>query len=328
MSSTLSLALPAAVEADCRRRIGAGSKSFALASRLLPRPSRRGALVVYAWCRRADDAIDRAPAARQAAALAGLEAELEALFMQAGTGDATIDAFGTVARATAMPPHYPRELLAGMRMDLERRRYADTRALLHYCYRVAGTVGLMMTHVMGLREPGALHAAAHLGIAMQLTNICRDVVEDWRMGRLYLPDELLAPELLAHLPALLGGPLPAAVRAPLRRVVARVLDLAALFYAAAEVGFPALPWRSALSIRAARGIYAAIGDRIRATGCDVLAGRAVVPLAGKLLAVARAGAAAAAELPARARAARDPATARYRSPDRVLAFADLALPVP
>ncbi len=322
MSGTAALPVPPAVAAECRRRIAAGSKSFALAARLLPRRCRSGALVVYAWCRRADDAIDRSTPAARPAALAALHEELDLLAAGGATGDGALDAFGAVARAAGMPFHYPRELLAGMRMDSERATYAEVRSLLHYCYRVAGTVGLMMAHVMGLRDDAALHAAARLGMAMQLTNICRDVVEDWELGRLYLPQELLAPARLDHLPALLGGPFPQAARDPLRRVVARLLDLAARFYASAEEGFPALPWRAALSIRAARGIYAAIGGRIRAAGCDVTAGRAVVPLAAKLRAAAAAAGAAAAEAPARLRAGR----ARFPPPQRVLRFAELELP--
>ena len=322
MSGGANLTVPRAVAADCRRRIAAGSKSFALAARLLPRRCRSGALVVYAWCRRADDAIDQSPPAARPAALAALHGELDRLAAGGGAGDPAVDAFGAVARATAMPLHYPRELLAGMRMDLERASYDEVRPLLRYCYRVAGTVGLMMAHVMGLRDDAALHAAARLGMAMQLTNICRDVVEDWELGRLYLPHSLLEPAQLGHLPALLGGPFPRAAAAALRPVVARLLALAAAFYRSAEPGFAALPWRAALSIRAARGIYAAIGGRIRAAGCDVTAGRAVVPLAGKLTAAAGAAWAAAREAPARARAGRG----RFRPPSRLLRFADLELP--
>ena len=319
MSRAVRLRVAPQVEADCRRRIAAGSKSFALAARLLPRHARRGALVVYAWCRRADDAIDRAPPRARAAALATLHRELELLAAGTPTGDPALDAFGTVARATGMPFHYPREMLAGMRMDLERTTYDDLQSLLLYCYRVAGTVGLMMSHVMGLRDDAAMPAAARLGMAMQLTNICRDVVEDWELGRLYLPCTFLQQARLDYLPTLLGGPFPVAARDPLRTVVKRMLDLAARFYGSAEEGFLALPWRAAPSIRAARSIYAAIGSRIRAAGCDVTAGRAVVPLAAKLGAAAGAAWAGAAEIPARARAGHG----RFRAPRRLLRFTEV-----
>ena len=323
MSRAAAPRVPAAVAAECRRRIAAGSKSFALAARLLPRRSRAAALVVYAWCRRTDDAIDRAPVAERAAALAGLYDELERIGGGTSTGDPVIDAFGAVVRATGMPWHYPRELLAGMRMDMEQTAYQDLPELLHYCYRVAGTVGLMMSHVLTLRDDAALQAAARLGVAMQLTNICRDVVEDWHLGRLYLPATWLTRAGLGGLRAPPGAPFPHAAREPLRTVVAEMLALAGRFYAGAEAGFIALPWRAALSIRAAGAIYAAIGDRIARAGCDVTAGRAVVPLAGKLAAVCGAAGAAAAELPARMRAAVRATGAGFGPPGRVFEFADL-----
>ncbi len=318
MSHT-ALRITTAVEADCRRRIAAGSRSFALAARLLPRHSRRGALVVYAWCRRADDAVDGVPPAASRVALAQLHAELERLAEGASTGDPVVDAFGAVVRATAMPLHYPREMLTGMSTDIDRPVYADLHDLLHYCYRVAGTVGLMMSHVLTLRDDAALQAAAQLGVAMQLTNICRDVLEDWHLGRIYLPRTCLDRARLGDLPAQLGHAFPGTARDPLRAVVGEVLANAGRFYGAAEAGFLALPWRAALSIRAARAIYAAIGGRIRQAGCDVTAGRAVVPLAGKLAAVLGATGAAVGELPARWRVPRG----RFHAPRRVLRFADL-----
>ena len=307
------------VAEECRRRIAAGSKSFALAARLLPRHSRPGALVVYAWCRRADDAIDRAPPAGRGTALAGLCHELDRISGGASSGDRVVDAFGAVVNATGMPWHYPREMLAGMRMDLHQATYDDVPDLLHYCYRVAGTVGLMMSHVLTLRNDTALRAAAQLGLAMQLTNICRDIVEDWDLGRIYLPRAWLRRSGLGDLHEQLGGPFPVAVRDPLRQVVGEMLGLANHFYAGAEEGFGALPWRAALSIRAARSIYAAIGGRIERAACDVTAGRAVVPLAGKLIAVLGATAAAAAELPARMRRG----SGTFGPPRRRLEFGEL-----
>ena len=92
-----------------------------------------------------------------------------------------------IVRRYGIPAHYASELIEGMAMDVRGIRYANLRELLLYCYRVAGTVGLMMSHVMGLRDESALKHAADLGIAMQLTNIARDVTEDASMGRIYLP---------------------------------------------------------------------------------------------------------------------------------------------
>jgi 15-cis-phytoene synthase len=283
-----------------REVLAAKSKSFALAARLLPPDQRDRAAVVYAFCRRADDAVDLAGPGECAGAVARLRRELAALY-RGEAGEPLLAAFAQVAEECRIPERYPAELIAGMEMDATGQRYREVDQLLHYCYRVAGTVGLMMCHVLGLRDDAALGPAVHLGLAMQLTNICRDVDEDWRMGRLYLPDELLGSEA-ERLAAELGrpGPFPARARAPAAVAVAALLARADRYYRSADAGMAALPWRAALAVRTARMVYAAIGDRIARRGYDVGAGRAVVPGPAKLALVARAGAAALAEIPGRA----------------------------
>ena len=119
----------------------------------------------------------------------------------------------TSSRRNRIPRRYADELLDGMAMDIGRIRYARVQELLVYCYRVAGTVGMMMAHVMGVRDGAALRHATDLGIAMQLTNICRDVVEDERRDRVYLPAELLGGDLP---PTQAGARTAAAVAALLR----------------------------------------------------------------------------------------------------------------
>jgi 15-cis-phytoene synthase len=199
-----------------------------------------------------------------------------------------------------IPIDYPRELLAGFAMDVENRRYRTLDELLRYCHRVAGTVGLMMAHVLGVSDERALASAARLGIGMQLTNICRDVYEDWQRGRLYIPREILARAGAAELFDHTRAPL----RSELRRALATALEMllreARSWYAAAEPGFRALPWRASLAIRTARHLYAAIGERIRQLGFDVFAGRAVVPLPVKLWWCAIGAMRALLELPGRA----------------------------
>ncbi|MCA9565215.1 MAG: phytoene/squalene synthase family protein, partial [Myxococcales bacterium] len=188
--------------AECNAIIAANSKSFHLASRLLPEDVRQRAVVIYAWCRRVDDAIDECPPGTEQEALARLHDELNAVYAEPGDsqGESQVDidhdvilrAFRSVVRERRIPRQYPADLLEGMRWDVEGRRYRTIETLYHYCYCVAGTVGLMMSHVMGVRRESALRNATHLGMAMQLTNICRDVVEDWQRGRLYLPESWLA----------------------------------------------------------------------------------------------------------------------------------------
>src|SRR4051812_35201095 len=144
------------------------SKSFALAARLLPPEVARNVVVLYAYCRRADDEVDLAPAAEQPERLERLRAELGRVFAPAGPDDPALASFQQVVRECEIPRVYLDELLHGMQMDVERVAYRNVPELALYAHRVAGVVGLMMCHVMGVRDPRALEHAAHLGIAMQL----------------------------------------------------------------------------------------------------------------------------------------------------------------
>ena len=200
------------------------SKSFALASRLLPPRVRDRAVVVYAWCRRADDAVDLAGRGNEAAALERLRGELDAIYGTTSLDDPLLLAFRSVVEARGIPRAYPDDLLEGMRMDVEGTFYDDMDTLLKYCWCVAGIVGLMMCHVMGVRYEAATRNAVHLGIAMQITNICRDVLEDWERGRLYVPEALLAESGADGLAQRLGGPFPAEAAAPVARATEALLD--------------------------------------------------------------------------------------------------------
>jgi phytoene synthase len=288
------------------RVLSAGSRSFSLAGRLLRPGQRAAAAAVYAWCRRADDAIDDAPEGEAPARLAMLRAELDALYAPDGpiaTGswarspgrdELALRAFAQIARERSIPRQYPDELVRGMEMDVVGQRYATVADLELYCYRVASTVGLMMCHVMGIKHDRALEPAAHLGVALQLTNIARDVLEDWHMGRLYLPQEWLGdagPDLLARLQA--AGPhadpgeLPRRWRAEVTGATRRLLVLADRYYHSADGGLPDLPFTSAAAIRSARWIYRAIGTEVWRRDFDVWQGRAVVRTRRKLYLLGR-----------------------------------------
>lgn len=285
------------------------SKSFALAGRLLPRDVRTDAAVLYAWCRRADDAVDLVPAGEQRDRLERLLVELDWVYAESRTGraaepasgsaESALWAFRELVKAHGIPSEYPRELLAGMRMDVEGTRYDTIDDLLLYCHRVAGVVGLMMCHVLGVADARALRNAAHLGIGMQLSNICRDLLEDWGRGRLYLPGEWLEQAGASGLVARVGGDFPGEARRPVAEVVRRLLELAERFYQSGDRGLMALDLRSAYAIRTARLVYSAIGERIARAGFDPLAGRAVVPTWRKLLLASRALFDVARQLPAR-----------------------------
>lgn len=281
--------VPVGPAAIARATIAHHSRSFALASRLLDRRTRDQTAVLYTYCRRADDAIDEHPRSRrdQLAGLQRLRRELDEVY-EGDSCDPVLVAFAEITRDRAIPRRYPEELLTGIAMDAGNTRYARIADLHTYCFRVAGVVGLMLCHVFGVRDDDALVPAAQLGGAMQLTNICRDVAEDWARGRLYIPDELLAAHGAGGLADDLHAPLPRTAHAPLAAAIRELLALADRHYRAADRGIPALPWRAALAVRAARSIYAAIGDRILRTGCDVTAGRAVVPGRRKLALVVKA----------------------------------------
>ncbi len=284
---------------ECRESIATHSKSFSMASKLLPADCRDDAAVVYAWCRRADDAIDDTPVQHQAAELTRLRRELGAIYDGATQNEPVLAAFAEVVARRQIPREYPAELLAGMAMDADDTAYPRLETLYLYCYRVASTVGLMMSHVIGLSRDSALTEAAQMGIAMQITNICRDVEEDWQRGRLYLPDEILAKHGAGDLRAHLGRPFPDAFAPAVAASVRDLLALADRFYRAGDRGLTALPFRAAFGVRTARLVYSAIGSEISRQHHDVRAGRAVVPRWRKLLLVGRAGVGSAFEVPGR-----------------------------
>lgn len=266
-----------------RQLIRQNSQSFYLASRLLPRRERDHATVVYAWCRRADDAVDdEGQGDGKRAALARLDHELRDIEGGRGTGDAVVDGFAEVVRQCRIPLLYPRELLRGMEADLGPVCCQTMDELLEYCYRVAGTVGLMMAHVMRVEDDDAITNAAHLGMAMQLTNICRDIVEDWERDRLYLPDELLARHGIARLGQGLGRPLPRSALPGISSAARELLQLADRYYQSGDAGLDRLPWRCSVAVAAARRIYAEIGAVLGERSWDVSAGRAFVSTRRKL----------------------------------------------
>lgn len=259
-----------------------GSKSFAAASRLLPRPLRAPTAAVYAFCRVADDAVDLDDDPR--AALSLLRSRLDDIYRGAPGDDPVDRAFSQTVRQFGVPRAMPEALLEGFAWDSAGRSYETIEDTLDYAVRVASTVGLMMTLLMGRRERVVLARAGELGVAMQLTNIARDVGEDARLGRLYLPASWLREEGLDPA-SFLGEP---RFSPAIGRVVARLLALADGLYARAETGIVALPERCQSAIMAARLIYADIGRVIAEQGFDAVNTRAHVSAARKLVLLMRA----------------------------------------
>lgn len=259
----------------CAEILRAGSKSFDAAARLLPRRVRAPATALYAFCRVADDAIDGAP---DPESLDRLRLRLDQAYAGRPEPAAVDRAFSSVVLAGRIPRAIPDALLEGFAWDAAGRRYETIADVEAYAVRVAGTVGLMMALVMGVRSEAALARALDLGVAMQLTNIARDVGEDARAMRLYLPREWLVeagldPATFLARPAF-GPEIAAATR--------RLLVHAEQFYASADLGIAALPLDCRPAIAAAREIYAAIGGEIARAGFDSVTRRAVVPRSAKL----------------------------------------------
>ncbi len=273
----LSMPVPSATAVLAR-----SSKSFRFAGAFLPADRLDDAAVVYAFCRAVDDAVDDATdvdTAREAAA------DLAAELAGERPARAVVRAFVDVCQRTGVDIGFAHELVRGVASDARAAvRVDDDGELLRYCYRVAGTVGGLMCGVLGVREREALPFAVDLGVAMQLTNICRDVLEDAGHDRIYLPlTRLRAAGASGLVPGLLDG----RDRAAVVVVVAQLLALAERYYDSGSAGLRFIPWRSRLGILVAARVYRAIGRKLLRGGGDPLRGRTVTTTIEKLaLAVA------------------------------------------
>jgi 15-cis-phytoene synthase len=269
----------------CRAILREGSRTFRAASLLLPRGVGDAAAALYAFCRVADHAVDE-PDGGGGPAVPRLERRLARVYGEDELDRPVDRAFRAVVREHRIPRAVPEALLEGLRWDEEGRRYGDLAGLCGYAVRVGSTVGVMMTIVMGRRDARTLADAAELGIAMQLTNVARDVGEDARRGRIYLPlDRLRAAGLDPD--AWLRAPSAAPA---VRTTVAGLLDESDALYARSWDGIARLPAGCRPAIRAASLLYAEIGNEVRAAGCDSVTRRAWTSRGTKLRLLARAAA--------------------------------------
>jgi len=262
--------------AACRTLLRGGSLSFHAASLLLPRRIRNPATALYAFCRVADDAVDNG--SDKQAAVERLGRRLDRAYAGQPQNHPIDRAFADMIATHAIPRTLPDALIEGLAWDAAGRRHHDISEARAYAARVAGSVGAMMTLIMGRRDAESLAAACDLGIAMQFTNIARDVGEDARQARLYLPLEWLAaagidPDTFIaepqHSPAIV-------------RVIARLLDEAERFYDRAQSGIARLPLDCQPGIHAAHMIYRAIGRSLARAGYDSITSRARVSGTRKL----------------------------------------------
>ena len=268
--------------AHCHTLLTRGSRSFSFAARLLPAELADPVAALYAFCRVSDDLVDESAAPREA--LARLTARLDRAFAGRPDDDAVDRALAWLADEHALPRAPLEALLDGYLWDAEARRYDTLSDVIGYGVRVAGSVGVAMSWLMGRREPHVLARACDLGVAMQLTNIARDVGEDARMGRLYLPATWLGMDEAARA-RWLAAPRPTeAVRDATRRLI----DHADVLYLRADAGIGALPSEVRPAIRVARALYAAIGEVVRSRGHDAVSSRAFTSTAAKVRLAARA----------------------------------------
>jgi phytoene synthase len=275
------------IVAHSRELIEKGSKSFAMAAKLLPASIRDDAMMLYGWCRHCDDVIDDQELGF-AAQGPGRDSPPERVEMlrnkTAGAlaGHASEPVFIALARVAhkhSIPERHPLELIEGFEMDASARIYESLDETLTYCYHVAGVVGVMMAMIMGVRDSATLNRASDLGLGFQLTNIARDVIGDANAGRIYLPRAWLAE---AGVPA-------AELAEPRHRqavfaVTRRLLREADAYYRSALYGMSALPLQAAIGIGAARRIYRDIGRIVTGRGAAAWDRRAAAGKSRKIAA--------------------------------------------
>lgn len=258
----------------CEALTARHSRTFYLASGLLPREKRRAVRALYAFCRRSDDIVDCSRDDPRAALATWRE---QVLSHNLPSDDPVALAWADTCVRYAIPLSYSEQLIDGVARDLTETRYATFEELSEYCYGVACTVGLMSMHIIGFNDMHAIPHAIKLGVALQLTNILRDVREDLAMGRVYLPQQELAAFGLSADTLATVQP-HAAWQAFLSFQIERTRQL----YADAWPGIGLLHQDGRLAIAAAARLYQAILDDIEAHDGDVFSRRAHVSAWGKL----------------------------------------------
>lgn len=282
-----------AVAERSRQIIRQGSKSFAAAARLFAEDTRADVYKLYAWCRYCDDLIDgqemgfgREPVAPEdaEARLAFLRRETERALAGEKVNEPAFLGLQQVVARYQIPARHPLDLIQGFEMDVRAYHYRVLEDTLLYSYHVAGVVGVMMAYVMGVREPAVLGRAADLGIAFQLTNISRDVMDDAANGRVYLPECWLQERGMAA--SQVAAPV---YRARVFAVVGQLLEVAERYYRSAAQGVPALGFRAGWAVSTAAGVYRDIGRLVMKRGAEAWSTRAIVPNRRKLWWVLRGG---------------------------------------
>jgi phytoene synthase len=272
---------------EAQRTIAAGSKSFRFASQIFDLRTRERSWLLYAWCRACDDITDGQTLGHDAVSvdnprerIAFLRAQTDAALAGEPTGLVPFDSLATVAAETRIPAALPHDHLAGFSRDAAGWTPSNEDDLLSYCYQVAGAVGVMMAHVMGVdpADRDTLDRASDLGIAFQLANIARDIVDDAKVGRSYIPTEWASGL----------DPLDPAHRNKLVEVAKRLATLANRYRASSKVGAARLPFRSRWAVLSAAAIYGEVANRAVKLGHHAWNQRISISKAEKFALVAKA----------------------------------------
>jgi phytoene synthase len=261
--------------AHCEAMTAQYSKTFHMASALLPPDKRRAARALYAFCRVTDNIVDMADSDNPREALERWRGTI--MLPQPPTGELVALAWADTQQRFRIPAGYAVQLIEGVRRDFTQNRYATFDELTEYAYGVASTVGLMAMHIIGFTGSAALPYAIKLGVALQVTNILRDVGEDWRNGRLYLPQEELRQFGLSEADIDAGT-----INERWRQFMAFQIDRVRRLYAESLPGMKYLSGDGRFAIAAAAALYAAILDEIERNDYDVFTRRASVSTVGKL----------------------------------------------
>lgn len=270
---------------QCSEVIREHSKSFYFSARLLPAHKRKGIMALYAFCRLSDDMVDRvdsaqsdAPAQLRAETATALDlwAELNRSWVS-NHENAVVAAWADTRRRCSIPGELADDLIAGVRMDLTQHTYDTWDDLWVYCYRVASTVGLMSMYITGADTMDAVPYAVQLGVALQLTNILRDIGEDARAGRVYLPQEDL------HRFGYTTDDLKeGVVNSEFMELIRFQISRAQALYDAALPGIALLPRDSRVAVAAAASVYRGILDKIALANYDVFSRRAHLSMGEKI----------------------------------------------
>ena len=263
------------------RRITAHySKSFYYSAQMLPREQRWATFALYGFCRHCDNLIDTPRQRSETEILREIQRLTEELLVAYNTGESQhpiIRAFILVAKVYGIPIAYPLDLLNGVAMDVQKARYKTFDELTLFCYRVAAVVGLMMTYVLGYKDERAFRYAKQLGIAMQLTNILRDVKEDKEMGRIYIPQTDLAQFGVTEQDILDEKMTP-----QLRSLIKFQIERADRYYTEAIPGISLLKTESQYAIYSAARIYRGILKKIEECDYNPFLSRVFVPSTQKI----------------------------------------------